>query len=106
MANSYVWLSPLIGTIVAGLFTYLIAIRKTSGRINTTEATKLWEEAADIREVYRHEIAELRSEVSVLKKQNRELNAEVASLQNQLDECARRSARLQIRVEELEDASV
>jgi len=106
VASSYAWLSPLIGTLVAGLCTYLIAIRRSSGRIDTTEAAKLWEEAADIRDVYRHEITELREEVAVLKKQNRELNAEVASLQTQLDDCSRRNSRLQIRIEEIEDASI
>lgn len=103
MASSYTWLSPILGTVIAALFTYLIAIRKSSGRIDTTEASKLWEEAADIRDVYRHEIAELRGEVHALKKHNRDLNVEIRALQGKLDECARKNIQLQIRVEELED---
>lgn len=102
-AGSLSWLAPLVAAAITASFGYLVALRKTSGRIATTEASKLWEEAADLRGVYQLEIERLGAEISrcrleiqELEARNRQLRAEVAQLE-------RKNMRLQLRLEELED---
>lgn len=57
------WLVAVVIAVLAPLFTYLGIARRTSGRIATTEASKLWEEAGSLRTVYRDEITRLRQSI-------------------------------------------
>jgi uncharacterized coiled-coil DUF342 family protein len=61
------WLYAAIAAVVAPAVAYLIAIRKTSGRIQTTEASQLWDEAEKLRIEYRQEIKDLRDLVETLR---------------------------------------
>jgi chromosome segregation ATPase len=45
-----VTLLAIVGAVIAPLLTYLVAARKLSGKIATTEASDLWEESRSIRE--------------------------------------------------------
>lgn len=106
MAGSYTWLVPMLAPLIAALIAYFSLIRRTSGRVSTTEADKIWEEAAKLRDVYREEIKRLRDdelrcegEVASLEKHNRELRAEVAQLQRERDDLERANRRLTYELE-------
>lgn len=56
----------------------VIARRAKSGKIDTTEATELWQAATEIRQELRAEVAALRADVKDLKDENRALKTESA----------------------------
>lgn len=70
------WIIAVLVAVLAPLFTYLGIVRKTSGRIATTEASKLWEEAGSLRAVYRDEITRLHDAIEVLDREIRSLKIE------------------------------
>lgn len=53
-------LATIVAAIVGGLVTYLIARRGSSGRVETSEASTLWEESRAIRKELQEESASLR----------------------------------------------
>jgi hypothetical protein len=67
----------LLGAAVLGPFlTFVVAVRRISGKITTSEASDLWEESRDIRKEYRTRIAEL-------EKENQGLRDTVQTLEDQ-----------------------
>lgn len=58
---------PPLGVIVGAVVTYLAARRKTSGRVDTSDAATLWDEASKMRDAYREEAKLLREEIVALK---------------------------------------
>jgi flagellar motility protein MotE (MotC chaperone) len=87
---------PIIGVIFAAIVgpvgAYILAARKMSGKIATTEAAQLWEESRAIREWstqrmaacdkecsnLRSELTEALTRISALEKQNEELTEQLA----------------------------
>jgi predicted RNase H-like nuclease (RuvC/YqgF family) len=67
------WAWAAIPAIIAPAVAYLVAIRKTSGRIETTEAGQLWQEAEKLRTEYKEEIKSLRELVTSLRTRIEEL---------------------------------
>jgi chromosome segregation ATPase len=63
-------MDPVIGVIIAAMLgamgSYLAVARKLSGKINTSDATELWNESRSIREWSADRIATLTSQVSEL----------------------------------------
>lgn len=47
---------PILVAAVAALGAYVAAARKLSGKINTSEASQLWEESRAIRDDYREQL--------------------------------------------------
>lgn len=74
-------LGVVLAAVVTGLVTWAVARRAKSGKVNTTEAAKLWDEGTTMRQ-------ELRIQVSVLEKQITALTANIVTL-NQAIESAR-----------------
>lgn len=79
----------LIIAVIGPLFAYLAAARKLSGKIETSEAADLWEEAARLRQEYKDEIRELReqldncsNEIKKMKEENKMLLGEVNRLKD------------------------
>jgi predicted RNase H-like nuclease (RuvC/YqgF family) len=77
------WILGIIAAVAVPVFGYLAVVRRASGRIQTTEASKLWDEAAMLRKDYRAEIsnqleliASLRARISDLERDNDRLNRE------------------------------
>lgn len=68
-------LAALIGTLAGVAATYLVASRKSSGRIRTSEAEVLWEASESIRHDLTAEVAVLRAEVVALKAELAQLRA-------------------------------
>lgn len=113
------WLVPIVVALIAPLLAYLAAARRASGRIGTTEAERIWEEAGDLRRVYREEIDRLREDIvkiegrlsqletenQDLRDKNTALEQEIQSLHSENEQLKRENARLSKRVHELEKNS-
>lgn len=100
-------IDPLVGVLIVGLIgpvgAYLVAARKMSGKIATTEATQLWEESAAIRvwsaariDKCDQEILRLNADLDISK-------AEVRRLVIELDGAKAEIRRLEGLVRERED---
>lgn len=63
----------LIAALAAPVATYIIAARRFSGKIQTTEASDLWAESRDIRKWSRERIEQLERRVDHLEDENRKL---------------------------------
>jgi septal ring factor EnvC (AmiA/AmiB activator) len=99
-----------LGGIIAGpLLAYILAARKLSGKIGTSEASELWSESRSIRDDYRDRItnAEDRSRglelrVAKLEEMNNNLVRENLVLQNTVSEFTTTIADLRKRIDFLE----
>src|SRR4051812_47436216 len=74
----------LFTAVAAPLGAYFIAYRRFSGRIQTTEASRLWDEAAAIREDYRRRVDECNERADRVEEENRRLRERVAHLEEEL----------------------
>lgn len=74
-------ITPSVVAIIVALIgpvgAYLIAARRFSGKIETTEARDLWAESASIREWSRRRIEALEAENARLRQEMRQLRAEL-----------------------------
>jgi predicted RNase H-like nuclease (RuvC/YqgF family) len=70
----------LAGIVVTALVTYFVAKRNTSGRVDTSDAKTLWEEATRLREAYKEEVSMLRTEGTNLRSEVNRLRAELEML--------------------------
>jgi septal ring factor EnvC (AmiA/AmiB activator) len=68
-----------IGAGLAGLVTWLVARRKNSGSVATSDAGQLWEEGKSIRADMRAEIVGLRVELAAAREETRNLRVELAA---------------------------
>jgi hypothetical protein len=73
-------LLPFIGTVAGVAATFVLTRRRSSGRIDTSEAADLWAASEAIRRDLTEEIKGLRAEVAALRAENVKLNGEVRSL--------------------------
>lgn len=80
-------LLALVGSLAAALGGYLVATRRLSGRINTTEAADLWKESGEIRkwsqgriDAQDAKIARLEERIDGLFKENRSLTDQIVVL--------------------------
>lgn len=100
----------IIAAISAPIIAYLGAARKLSGKINTSEAGELWNEASNLRREYKTEIGELRGLITILKdrveeveSKNEVLHLENGELRNEVLRLRSENLQLKNRVLELED---
>lgn len=80
---SWTTILPLVGVILAPLLTYIVAVRRSSGKIQHTEAATLWEEAEKMRAAYREEADSLRTESAAMRTEMTALRIETAGLREQ-----------------------
>ncbi len=80
---SWAVFASLAGVVIAPLLTYVVAARKQSGRVATTEAETLWLEAEKMRESYKQEAVRLREEVIALRAETVALRVETVTLRNE-----------------------
>lgn len=70
-------MDPIVGVIlvaiVGPLGTYLVAARKLSGKIGSSDASELWQESRSIRDWSQTQIATLTARVAAVEQQNAEL---------------------------------
>ncbi len=74
-----------LGVFAGPVLTYIIATKKLSGKIATSEASELWDEARQIRMEYREEIVRLRESEAECKTMLDKVKAELTKLQEQID---------------------
>lgn len=88
----------LFAAIVVALFgpvaTYVVAVRKLSGKVGTSEASQLWEESRSIRNDYRAQIEHLNDTV-------KQCEGRISTLEHRNDDLLRENGRLTQKVEEL-----
>ncbi len=84
-------LIPFVVALVAPIGAYLLAARRMSGKIETSEASPLWEESRAMREDYRQRLdsastrqRDLEARMAQLEHQNYELLVENAKLKEQV----------------------
>src|SRR6266487_5469775 len=99
----------IIAAIGGPLVAYLIGAKKLSGRINTSEAGMLWEEARNLRSEYKTEVGDLRDivvklrdRVNELEKKNDILYLENGELHKEVLHLRSENSLLKARVKELE----
>jgi hypothetical protein len=92
--NSAAWV-PIVVAVVAPIGAYLLAARKMSGKVSTSDATQLWKEAGAIRDDYRGQL-----QLADARVQN--LEVRIGRLEDQNDLLANDNRALRIKVSELE----
>lgn len=97
-----------IAAVIASAGTYLIARRKNSGTVSSSDAETLWAEANQMRTIYREEAVQLRAEglllrtevtglrqdVIVLRQETAELRQEAVKCREESEECHAKLRRL------------
>lgn len=89
-------LVPVAVALIAPVVTYVVAARKMSGKIATSDASELWEESRSIRDDYR---------MRLLQANERALSVEVrlASIEARNTDLERENYMLKQRIAELEE---
>ena len=80
-------LTVLIGlgaALVSSGVTYLIARQTHSGKVETTDASTLWEASEEIRKELRADLVVVREEMVVLRAEHVQCRQELADINNQL----------------------
>lgn len=80
--NSDTVISGVIAAVVGGAVTLLVATRRLSGKVATSEAGQLWKEAAAIRADCREQIRELRAVVDAQEATIDKLREELRNVRN------------------------
>jgi len=100
---------PVIGVIVAPILTFIIATRRMSGKVNTTEASELWDEARDIRNDYRDRLEmandrtrEVEKRLAEVERHNNSLVGENLMLQGKIRDCEDLGRRLLATISQME----
>lgn len=101
VAVAAVVVSPLLG--------WLAAARRFSGKIDTSDASKLWAESASMRDDYRRQIEALTTRVEKLELMNADLAsangeqaARIAELERENAALRRDNAAMKLRIADLE----
>lgn len=93
----------LLGTpTLASIITYLIARRKASGSITTSEATDIWKEGMNIRKELREEVRYLRNIINDLTDKLDKLREEKVIDRAKIIELVDKIKGLEIRLRDLE----
>lgn len=77
-------LAALIGSLAGLATTYVVAKRRSSGRIATSEAADLWKASESIRHDLTQDVKALRVEVASLRAENVALRAELAAIRQKM----------------------
>lgn len=77
-------LAALVGTLAGVAATYIVAKRRSSGRIATSEAADLWQASESIRHDLTEDLKALRLEVVSLRAENVALRAELAQIRTRM----------------------
>lgn len=99
----------VLAAALGALGAYLAAARKLSGKINTSEASSLWQEASNLRNEYKEDIRRLEKRLDDvteandhLRSKNAELEREVRAHERTISDLRREVEKWKVRVKELE----
>lgn len=81
--------SAVAAALIGALASYIVAARRFSGKIETTEAKELWAESRAIRKWSQERIESLNDLVGRLEKRNSELEARVEHLETENEQLHR-----------------
>ena len=102
-------LVPVLVALVAPLGAYLLAARKMSGRIGTSDVADLWAESKSMRNDYRERlhrsderVDELEERISKLEGLNQSLAADNANLRQEVEALRGQVATFKLTITELE----
>jgi chromosome segregation ATPase len=106
---NYPLIVALIAALAAPLLGYLAAARRLSGKIQTSEASSLWQEASNLRSEYREELATVRRQldecllrIKNVETLNEKLKVENGGLNKTVKDQARQIEELQSAIAVLE----
>jgi chromosome segregation ATPase len=109
MAAEWTIVVGILGVVLGPLAAYIVAARRFSGKVTTSEASQLWDESKSMREDYRErlrlageDIARLAERISRLEEANDVLRGEVRHLETSNEELRIENAALKLKVEQLE----
>jgi hypothetical protein len=91
--------AAFIGTFAGGAATYVVARRKSSGRIRTSEAEILWEASESIRHDLTAALKTQSHELAAVKAAFAAVNAQLAALHAENDRLADEVAALRLHLE-------
>lgn len=74
-----------LAAVLGPLTAYIVAVRRLSGKIATSDASELWKESAAIRSDYREQLAVAAERLRSLEARVEALEAENAQLRRQLE---------------------
>jgi predicted RNase H-like nuclease (RuvC/YqgF family) len=101
-------LLALIASVLGSVVTYLVAVRRLSGKVKTTEAEDLWREAGALRKEYldaaedlRSQLRDCRERIAVIEMDNERLHTENHRLQKRVEELTRENERLRLEIAQL-----
>lgn len=108
MNGSVAAIVAVLSVLLSPLIAYVVAARRLSGKVNTSEASELWKESSSIREDYRERlryaddaIRRLEERVSSLENSNDDLRIENARLRAIIDTLQKENAELHAQVRRL-----
>ena len=93
----------LVTALAGPLLAYLAAARKLSGRITTSAASELWDEAKNLRIEYKEEAKFLRAEIQACNKRIEEIEAHNAELHRENGNLRKIIAKLERKIDLLEE---
>lgn len=101
----------LLSALISPLVAYVVAVRRLSGKVSTSDASELWKESTSIREDYRdrlrysdEQIRRLEERMQRLEETNDKLVDENRRLQGCLDKLTRENAELHAEIVRLKRA--
>jgi hypothetical protein len=85
--TSTLWpaLVGLVGTLAGMAVTWVVATRKSSGKVEHSEAAVLWEASESIRHDLTAQVATLTADVVALRTEIKELRIELSALRRRLE---------------------
>lgn len=84
------YLVPILGSAVAGVLAYMAARRRSSGRVDTSDAKDLWAESNAMRRELREEVIALRGQLASAHAEADRLRDRVGELETKLGELSGR----------------
>lgn len=101
MSQLYAALGLVLVAIVSGVVTLLVARRSKSGKIDTSEAAKLWDEGTSMRLELRSEVASLRTQLAEAVEVVTELNKEIRESRAETEAARSETRRLMAQIDEI-----
>lgn len=94
-------LAGLGAALATGIVSYLIARRKNSGSISTSDAASLWEESNNLRAEYKAQAEANRERAEKLEKQLEKVNSQLQAVLSELTNLKGHNATMMKKVNEL-----
>ena len=98
----WTFIVPVLIAAIAPLGAYLLAARRMSGKIATSDATDLWAESKDIRTDYRLRLEESNQRVEALEKRIDKLEDLNTSHRHEIEALKGQIATFQLTIKEME----